>query len=175
MSTGSNSDNLLRAAWLLEAQVDMVKESNDLLQVERVRNDANSELRKTLEERVDAFQNEIVALQSQLSEQKLKLDEVVVEAEKKQDELLRRAEEAEARLVEVQNNPAAAFSGETHILVPIATLRLAQAQFESLARAFEKSGNIVSQVMCEASASNLDRTILDASAAQLENRSKHAA
>ena len=43
MSTGANSDNLLRAARLLEAQVDKVRESNELLQVERVRSDARSE------------------------------------------------------------------------------------------------------------------------------------
>ena len=51
----------------------------------------------------------------------------------------------------------------------------AKAQFEALARAFEKSGNIVSQVMCEASASSLDRAILDAGATESEHRSKNAA
>ena len=54
-------------------------------------------------------------------------------------------------------------------------MRVAKAQFESLARAFEKSGNIVSQVMCEASASSLERAILDAGVSEVEDRSKHAA
>ena len=36
MSTGSNADNLLRAARLLEAQADLLNETRELLQVERV-------------------------------------------------------------------------------------------------------------------------------------------
>jgi phage-related minor tail protein len=175
MSTGANSDNLLRAARLLEAQVDKVRESNELLQVERVRSDASSELRKSLEDRIAGLESEITALKSQLSQQQVKSNEAVAEAERQQGELLHRAQEAEARLAAIQENPALAVSSDTHVLVPLAALRLAEAQFVSLARAFEKSGNIVSQVMCEASASNLDRTIVDASPPQSKNRSRHAA
>ena len=164
MSSGANSDSLLHAARLLETHVDMVRESNELLQVERVRNDANSELRKTLEDRIGGLESEIIALKSQLSQQQVKLSEAVMDAERQRGDLLQRAEEAEARLAAIQNNPALAVSSDSHVLVPIAALRLAGAQFVSLARAFEKSGKIVSQVMCEASASNLDRTILDAGA-----------
>lgn len=62
------------------------------------------------------------------------------------------------------------------IAVPLSTLRVAKAQFESLAAAFEKSGNIVSQVRCEASALHLDRVITDSGAADdAEDRSQHAA
>jgi len=175
MSTGANSDNLLRAARLLEAQVDKVRESNELLQVERVRSDASSELRKSLEDRIAGLESEITALKSQLSQQQVKSNEAVVEAERQQGELLHRAQEAEARLAAIQENPALAVSSDTHVVVPVAALRLAEAQFVSLARAFEKSGNIVSQVMCEASASNLDRTIVDASPPPSKNRSRHAA
>jgi len=175
MSTGSNSENLLRAARLLESHVDLVKESNELLQVERVRGDANSELRKTLEDKIAGLESQMAVLKSQLFEQQTKLNEVVAEAARKQSELLRRAEEAEARLAALQNEVARNAPSDTHILVPVATVRLAKAQFESLAHAFEKSGNIVSQVRCEASATSLDRAILDAGAEEAEDRSKHAA
>jgi TolA-binding protein len=175
ISTAANSDNLLHAARLLEANGDMVRESNELLQVERARSDANSQLRKTLEEKIAGLEGEIVALKSQLSQQQVKLSEITLDAERRQAELLQRAEAAEARLTAIQNNPALAVSSGTHVLVPVTALRLAEAQFVSLARAFEKSGNIVSQVMCEASASNLDRTILDAAAPPSADRSKHAA
>ena len=127
--------------------------SNELLQVERVRNDANSELRKTLEDRIGGLESEIIALKSQLSQQQVKLSEAVMDAERQRGDLLQRAEEAEARLAAIQNYPALAVSSDSHVLVPIAALRLAGAQFVSLARAFEKSGNIVSQVMCEARSS----------------------
>jgi len=175
MSTGSNSENLLRAAWLLESHVDLVRESKELLQVERVRSDANTEVRKALEDKIAGLESQMAVLKSQLFEQQTKLNEVVAEAARKQSELLRRAEEAEARLAALQNEVARNAPSDTHILVPVATVRLAKAQFESLAHAFEKSGNIVSQVRCEASATSLDRAILDAGAEEAEDRSKHAA
>jgi TolA-binding protein len=175
MSSGGNSENLLRAAQLLEAHIDKVKESNELLQVERIRGDENSELRKTLEDRLSALEGEIVLLRSQLSESELKLNDVSTEAEKKQGELLNRAEQAEAQLAAAQGELASKASSDTHILVPVAALRLAKSQFESLARAFEKVGNIVSQTMCDASASSLDRVLIDAGAQDSTNRSKHAA
>jgi len=175
MSSGGNSENLLRAAQLLEAQIDKVKESNELLQVERTRGEVNSELRKTLEDRLAALEGEIAFLKSQLSESELKLNDVSNEAEKKQGELLHRAEQAEAQLAAAQSELASKASNDTHILVPVAALRLAKSQFESLARAFEKVGNIVSQTMCDASASSLDRVLIDAGAQDSANRPKHAA
>jgi hypothetical protein len=98
MSTGSNSENLLRAATLLEANV-------------------------------------------------------------------RRANEAEEQLRQARSNCAkveqqlAVLSQDGHVQVPISILRLAVSQFQALARAFESSGNVVSQAMCSASASTLDRVL----------------
>ena len=138
MSSGSNSDNLLRAAQLLEARMDQVKESDELLRVERVRGDTNLELSKALEGRANGLESEMTALKSQLSETGLKLSEVALEAERKQSELLRRTEEAEAQLAATRTDIASKACGDTHILVPVATLHRAKAQFESLAAAFEK-------------------------------------
>ena len=91
--------------------------------------------------------------------------------ERRQGEFLLRAEAAEARLAAIAAAPPAIPFGS--IAVPLSTLRVAKAQFESLAAAFEKSGNIVSQVRCEASASHLDRVIVDSGVA--EGRSEQAA
>jgi hypothetical protein len=99
-------------------------------------------------------------------------NEIVAEMEKRQGEFLQRAEEAEAALAALQNAPPAIPLGS--IAIELATLRAAMAQFESLAGAFEKSGNIVLQVMCEASASSLDRAIRDAGVTEPEDRSKSA-
>jgi hypothetical protein len=105
MSTGSNSENLLRAATLLEANV-------------------------------------------------------------------RRADEAEEQLRQARSNCAniesqlLALSRDAHVQVPISILRLAASQFQALACAFENSGNVVSQAMCSASASTLDR-VLETSSTEL--------
>jgi hypothetical protein len=98
MSTGSNSENLLRAATLLEANVKRA-------------NDAEEQLRQA---RLNC-----ASLESQL----------------------------------------AALSRDAHVQVPISILRLAASQFQALARAFENSGNVVSQAMCSASASTLDSVL----------------
>jgi hypothetical protein len=96
MSTGSNSENLLRAATLLEANVKRANEAEEQLRL------ARSSCAKV--------------------EQQLAL-----------------------------------LSRDGHVQVPISILRLAASQFQALARDFENSGNVVSQAMCSASASTLDR------------------
>jgi TolA-binding protein len=181
MSTGSNSDNLLRAAGLLEMHRDLLKETRELLQVERIRGDTSAETRKVLEARngeleagIGELEHEILRLQSKLVEQQSNARETLAEMEKRQRELLQRAEQAEAKLAALEEAPPAIPFGS--IAVPLSILQLAKAQFESLALAFEKSGNIVSQVMSEASASHLDRVILDAGVCDdAEDRSQDAA
>jgi hypothetical protein len=98
MSTGSNSENLLRAATLLEANVTRANEAEEQLRQAR---------------------STCAGVEQQL----------------------------------------ALLSREGHVQVPISILRLAASQFQALARAFENSGNIVSQAMCSASASTLDRVL----------------
>jgi hypothetical protein len=174
MSNGSNSDNLLRAARMLEAHIDLVKQTNELLQVERLRGDASAEARQALEARVRAFEHEIQALKSGLAEQQSRSAGIVAEMERRLTEFLQRAEAAEAALAAAQAAPATA---SHRIAVPLSILQVAKAQFGALAQAFERSGNIVSQVMCEASASSLDRATLDAGAADGDTdiRSQNAA
>ena len=98
MSNGSNSENLLRAAKLLEANV-------------RRANEAEEQLRQT---RLNC-----ATMESRL----------------------------------------AVLSRDSHVQVPISILKLAASQFQALARAFENSGNVVSQAMCSASASTLDKVL----------------
>ena len=107
MSNGSNSENLLRAAKLLEANVKRASEAEGLLRQER---------------------SNCASLESRMADLK-------------------------AQLAAIQG----ALSHGSHVIVPVSILRLAASQFESLAAAFEKSGNVVSQAMCEASASTLHR------------------
>jgi hypothetical protein len=158
---------------MLETHADLLKETTELLHLERIKGDAGAEMRQTFEARIDETEDEILALKAELSRQQSSANEMIVEMEMRQGELLQRAEQAEAGLAAVQDVPPAIPVGS--IAIELSTLRVAKAQFESLAQAFEKSGNIVSQVMCEASASSLDRVIRDAGAAESEDRSQHAA
>ena len=175
MSNGSNSNNLLRAAKLLEAHVHRLKQTDELLQAERTKGEAGTEACRMLETKAGALEQDILALKSQLAEQQSRSETVVAEMERRLGEFLARAEEAEAGLAAVRAAPPAIAPGS--IAVPLSLLQVAKAQFESLALTFQKSGNIVPQVMCEASASCLDRVILDADIAadDTDDRSQHAA
>ena len=174
MSNGSNAENLVRAAKMLEAHIYRLKETEELLRVERTGADANAGVRRALEERIGALEREILAQKSGLAQQQSHSELTVAEMERRLAEFMQRAEEAEARLAAFEERaPAVAFGS---IAVPLSTLQVAKAQFESLAQAFEKSGNIVSQVRCEASASSLDHAILAAGGADAaEDRAQHAA
>ncbi len=174
MSNGSNAENLLGAARMLETQIDLLKQTDDLLRIERARVDASTEVSRRLEERIGVLNREILGLKSALAEQRARSEITVAELERRQSEFMQRAEEAESRLAALQAIPPAIPFGS--IAVPLSTLRVARTQFESLARAFEKSGNIVSQVMCEASASSLGRAIREGGGSDDdEGRSQHAA
>jgi hypothetical protein len=174
MSNGANSENLLCAARMLQAHIDLLNETKELLRIERAKGDASAEARKALDARLGAFEYEILGLKSRLAEQQSRNEFVVAEMERRQSEFLQRAEEAEARVAAIEEQPPALAFGV--IAAPLSALLAAKAQFEALAQAFERSGNIVSQVMCEASASSLDRVILDAGVTdEGQGRSQNAA
>ena len=93
---------------------------------------------------------------------------------------VRRASEAEEQLRLARSNCAkveqqlALLSRDDHVKVPISILRLAASQFQALARAFENSGNVVSQAMCSASASTLDGVLETDSPRLLQSRVDHS-
>ncbi|HWX06305.1 MAG TPA: hypothetical protein VN065_10785 [Bradyrhizobium sp.] len=176
MSNGTNADNLLSAAKLLESQVDLARKSSEQLRAEQARSQDSLELCKLLEDKIAMLESEILDLTTSLANKQREFSDALIAAANERDRQASRAEQAEARLATIEASLSRnAARSETHIVVPIATLRLAEAQFMSLARAFEQSGNIVSQVMCEASASALDRAALEADAPLSADRPKHAA
>jgi hypothetical protein len=160
VSKGTNADNLRRAAEFLDAHVKMLRESRELLRIERNQSDTGAKLCKSLGYIVARLENETIELKSELAERQFELSETIRELEQQRDQLAWRAERAEAKSAAVQARDAAL--GDTHVIVPISALRHAESQFMSFALAFERSGNVVSQAMCEASATALDQALLEA-------------
>ena len=93
---------------------------------------------------------------------------------------VKRANEAEEQLRQARSNCAkveqqlAVLSQDGHVQIPISILRLAASQFHALARAFENSGNVVSQAMCSASASTLDGVLETDSPRLSQSRVDHS-
>ena len=105
----------------------------------------------------DIFENEIAGLKSEIAQLHATFNEAITDVARENADLLHRAEQAETELAAIPTEPlrdAAVFND--HVTAPLSVLRLAAAQFNALAREFQKSGNLVSQVMCEASASTLN-------------------
>jgi hypothetical protein len=147
MSIGSNAANLLRAAQLLEINSEQAREAEHLLQEECHRSATHLAFSRLLQANCDIFENEIAGLKSEIAQLHATFNEAITDAARENADLLHRAEQAETEL-------AAAVCND-HVTAPLSVLRLAAAQFNALAREFQKSGNLVSQVMCEASASTL--------------------
>src|ERR1700761_2515398 len=71
MSRGSNSENLLRAAGMLETHADLLGQTQELLQAERIRGDADAGTRKALGAKIGELESEILALKWELSDQQV--------------------------------------------------------------------------------------------------------
>jgi DNA repair exonuclease SbcCD ATPase subunit len=176
MSTGHNADHLLRAANLIESLIKRTEDTEELLQEERTRSEEHLHLHESAEISCASLEKEITEVKARLADQQLTLNETIIHAAAEEQRLLARAERAEAQLAAIESELAevraslAAF-GDDHVVVPTSTLRQAEALFEALAR---EAADVVSQAMCEAGASTLDRAILE-SAAQSPRASKHAA
>jgi hypothetical protein len=160
MSIGSNADNLLRAAQLLEINSKRAQDAEQLLREECNKSATHLAFSNLLEANCDAFESEIAGLKSEVAQLHATFNEALIDAARENADLLRRAEQAEFELSAIRSEPSRDVAvGADHVLVPLSLLRLASAQFNALAREFQKSGNIVSQVMCEASASTLNRIV----------------
>jgi predicted nuclease with TOPRIM domain len=78
--------------------------------------------------------------------------------------LLDRCAEAEARQAAVSEELRAlqasyARLGDTHQIVAVSTLQVLRAQFNSLAKEFNRSGDTVSDVMCEIGIRAVDQAL----------------
>jgi hypothetical protein len=160
MSIGSNAENLLRAAQLLEINSKRARDAEQSLREECNRSATHLAFSKLLEVNCDVFESEIAGLKSEIAQLHATFNEAMVDAAGENADLLRRAELAETELAAIRSEPSRDVAvSDDHILVPLSLLRLAASQFNALAREFLKSGNIVSRVMCEASASTLNRIV----------------
>jgi len=153
MSTGYNADHLLRAADLIETLVQRVTIAEELLRSEQIKSKNDLDCTKSA---YSKFEIEIADLKAKIADQQWKLNETIINATREEQKLLARAEQAETRLGSIEADLVEGRVSATHVIVPISTLRLAEAQFEALAT--EVAG-FVAQVMCEIGASTLGQAI----------------
>lgn len=177
MSNGHNADHLLCAADLVETLIKRGKDAEESLCEEQARSEKNSHLLELTEVNCARLEKELGEVKMKLAEQQSKLDLAIVNACAEEQRLLVRAEQAEARLAATEieltkARPRLADAGDSHVLVPLSTLRHAEALFKTLAR---EATDVVTQAMCEVGVSTLERVILESAPQSLDKDSKHAA
>jgi predicted nucleic acid-binding Zn-ribbon protein len=142
MSNGYNADHLSRAAALVGTLVDRVSNTEELLRAEKSAR--------------TGVEIEVAKLNASLADQQLKLSEAITNAAMEEQKLLERAEQAETRLASIESDLAEGLVSDTHVIVPISTLRLAESQFEALTT---EVSDFVARVMCAVGASTLNSVI----------------
>jgi hypothetical protein len=171
MSGGRNAEMLLQAAAHIETLGRRALSAEQLFQEQQEENAENAELRRVAElaaERltveVDGLKTELVTHARLAEAEHLRLAEETEQLTDATQRLSAHVEDAEARLaqanaeIEQLRTALEARNGAT-VAVPVHTLRLARAQFNHLAQGFERSGDLISQTICEIGGSALDQAI----------------
>jgi hypothetical protein len=171
MSGGRNAEMLLQAAAHIEQLGRRALSAEQLFHAEHQESANNAELRRAAEFAADRLIVEVDGLKTEL----------IVHARLAEAEHTRHAEEAQRLTEETQHLSARAEDAETRlaqanaeiaqlrdtlearndstVAVPVHTLRLARAQFSHLARGFARSGDLISQTICEIGGCALDQAI----------------
>jgi len=92
MSIGSNAENLLRAAQLLEINSTRATEAERLLREECHKSAAYLAFSRLLEANCGIFENEIAGLKSEIAQLHATFNEAITDAARENADLLRRAE-----------------------------------------------------------------------------------
>ena len=154
MAGGRNAEMLLQAAGMIAALTRRAVTAEQLLDQQQDETARILALREVAEMAADNLITEVEFLTAQLADSVWRAEaertQFAVEALRLQDV----ADEAEAHRAEVQAELAelrATFDalGDSMVMVPVETLRVAHAQFDHLAESFARGGDIISQTICE--------------------------
>jgi len=164
ISVGQSASYLRHAAGLIDDLVDRLKQTEELLQDEQMIGAEHIARRRTAETELQSVKLEIDRLQALRAADALKLKSAEDNLAAESRFLTERYQRADAQLEEVsdelqQLRARFASVGDTHMIVPVSTLLSLRGQFESLAKEFKKSGDTVSDVMCEIGVSSIDQVL----------------
>lgn len=155
MKGGRNSELLLQAADMIESLGERATLAEQAHQDQQDQSARNLELRQIAEAAADELVREAEALRVQLANG-------ATQAEEEARQLSARADDAEARLAKVTaelDEVRKSLQSDTAVTVPIQALRLARTQFDYLADAFAKSGDVISLTICEIGGCAIDQVL----------------
>ena len=164
ISGGRNAEMLLHAAATIETLTQRAMSAEQLYRDQQDQSARNVELRRLAELAAEKRLAETESLRAQLAEvaRQALLERAGFEEESRR--LQARATGAEARLAEAtaeldELRASIDSLNESVITVPIEALRLARAQFDFLSNGFARSGDIISQTICEIGGCTIDQAL----------------
>ena len=184
MAGGRNAEMLLEAAGLIEALTRRATSAEQLFHNLQEDHAKNLELREVAELAGDNLIAEIAQLKAQLAENERKAEAEIAslkeqiagaksQAEKDRavfaEEALRlqaAAQEIQVRLaganttIDELRNPVKTIDDSVAV-VPVQALQTARDQFAFLAKGFARSGDLISQTICEVGACAIDKALAD--------------
>lgn len=173
MSGGRNAEMLLQAAAHIETLGRRALSAEQLFHAQQEESAANAELRQLAElaaghliVEVDGLKTELVAHARLAEAEHTRLAAEARELTEDTQHLTALVEDAEARLARAHAEIAGLRDAldarsASMVAVPVHTLRLARAQFNHLAQGFERSGDLISQTICEIGGCALDQALTD--------------
>jgi hypothetical protein len=171
MAGGRNAEMLLQAATHIETLGRRALSAEQLFHAEREENAANAALRQVAElaagrltVEVDGLKAELLAHARLAEAEHLRLADETRELTEETQRLSAVVDDADARLAranaEIEGlRRALQARSAASVAVPVHTLRLLRTQFNHLAHGFERSGDLISQTICEIGGNALDQAI----------------
>jgi len=182
MAGGRNAEMLLEAATTIETLTRRATTAEELLQNLQEEHAKNLELRQVAELAADNLIAEIAALKTQLAESEQKAGAEIAALKAEIEESKARAEQDRATVsaevlrlqavaqamqlqlaganatIEELRNPDKTIDASVAV-VPVQALQTARDQFTYLAKGFARSGDLVSQTICEVGACAIDKAL----------------
>jgi hypothetical protein len=164
MSGGRNAGTLLQAADVIEDLANRVEDVEQQLREEAERCAAYRDLCTVADLAVGDMKFEVATLEQRLGAEQLRHELAQASLAEENQRLIIRAGQAEAKLTEMSGEllnlrAELAGLGDSLLLVPAATMRMARDQFQSLANGCEKSGDTIAVVMCEIGSRLMEQAI----------------
>lgn len=164
MAGGRNAELLLQAAAMIDAQTRRALTAEALFRQQQDETEKILALRDVAEMASDNLMTEVDFLKTQVADAASHAETERAQFAEEARRLRALADDAEARHSKVQAELAelrAWFDalGASAVMVPIDTLRLTLAQFDHLAGAFARSGDIISQTICAIGTCRIEQAI----------------
>jgi len=166
LTGGRNAEMLQQAASIIETLTQRAITAEQLCLNEQEEHAKSRELREAADRSAETLRAEIVSLTAQLAETTRQAESERTFFAEESRSLQARIQDADAELakasaeLEELREPVTGID-DSIAIVPVDSLQLARTQFDFLAAGFAKTGDVISQTICQIGACAIDKALAD--------------